>query len=54
LRFGPGKKDENGEVEIFVEIGDRVIVNKYSGTEVKYDGEDLIILKQDDILATVE
>jgi len=54
VAVGPGKKDENEEIEMFVKKGDRVIVNKYSGTEVKYEGEDLIIVRQDDILAIVE
>jgi len=54
IAVGPGKKDEDEKVEMFVKKGDRVIVNKYSGTEVKYEGEDLIIVRQDDILAIVE
>ena len=37
-----------------VKKGDKVIVNKYAGTEIKYEGEDLIIVKQDDVLAIVE
>ena len=39
---------------MYVKKGDRVIVSKYAGTEVKIDGEDYIIVKQDDILAIVE
>ena len=39
---------------MYVKKGDRVIVSKYAGTEVKYEGEDYIIVKQDDILAIVE
>ena len=54
VAVGPGKKDTDEKVEMFVKKGDRVIVNKYSGTEVKYEGEDLIIVRQDDILAIVE
>ena len=54
VAVGPGKKEKDEEVEMYVRIGDRVIVNKYSGTEVKYEGEDLIIVRQDDILAIVE
>jgi len=50
VEVGPG--DE--EVKIIVKKGDKVIVSKYAGTEVKYEGEDYIILKQDDILAVVE
>ena len=39
---------------MYVKKGDNIIVSKYAGTEVKYDGEDYIIVKQDDILAVVE
>ena len=50
VEVGPG--DE--EIKIIVKKGDKVIVSKYAGTEIKYEGEDYIILKQDDILAVVE
>jgi len=50
VEVGPG--DE--EIKIIVKKGDKVIVSKYAGTEIKYEGEDYIILKQDDILAIVE
>ena len=40
--------------EMYVKKGDNIIVSKYAGTEVKYEGEDYIIVKQDDILAVVE
>ena len=39
---------------MIVKKGDKVIVNKYAGTEIKYEGEDLIIVSQDDVLAIVE
>ena len=54
VAVGPGKKDKDEEIVMYVKKGDRVIMNKYSGTEVKYEGEDLIIVSQDDILAIVE
>ena len=50
IEVGPGSE----EVKMYIKKGDRVIVSKYSGTEVKYEGEDYIIIKQDDILAIVE
>jgi chaperonin GroES len=53
VAVGPGKKDKDEEITMHVKVGDKVIVNKYSGTEVKYEGKDLIIVRQDDILATV-
>ena len=55
VEIGPGGLDEDGiKVEMQVKKGDKVIVSKYAGTEVKIDGEDYIIVKQDDILAIVE
>lgn len=55
VEVGPGGLDENGKkIEMQVKKGDRVIISKYSGTEVKYEGEEYIIVKQNDILATVE
>jgi chaperonin GroES len=50
IEVGPGNED----VKMVVKKGDKVVMNKYSGTEVKYKGEDYIIVKQDDILAIVE
>ncbi|MDD2218410.1 MAG: co-chaperone GroES [Eubacteriales bacterium] len=50
MAVGPGKEDEKMELA----VGDKVVFSKYSGTEVKYIGEEYIILKQDDILAIVE
>ncbi|MCK9522026.1 MAG: co-chaperone GroES [Proteobacteria bacterium] len=55
VSVGPGKKDENGKATgIDVKKGDIVLFGKYSGTEIKVDGEELIILREDDILAVVE
>ena len=49
-----GEKIDGKPQEMYVKKGDNIIVSKYAGTEVKYDGEDYIIVKQDDILAVVE
>lgn len=54
LEVGPGLKIDGKIEEMDVKKGDKVVVSKYSGTEVKYQGEDLIIVKQSDILAIVE
>ena len=55
IEVGPGINNIEGkEVKMYIEKGDRVIVSKYSGTEVKYEGEDYLIIKQDDVLAIVE
>ena len=50
LAVGPGAKD----VEMVVKVGDRVVYQKYAGTEVKVDGQEVIVIKQGDILAIVE
>ena len=54
LEVGPGGMVDGKEVIMTIKKGDKVIVSKYSGTEVKYEGEDLIIVKQGEILAIVE
>jgi chaperonin GroES len=52
---GPGARDERGElVALDVKPGDRVLFGKWSGTEVKIDGEELLIMKEADILGVVE
>lgn len=52
---GPGARNEKGElVALDVKAGDRVLFGKWSGTEVKIDGEDLLIMKESDILGVVE
>ena len=55
IAAGPGKKDDKGRrIPMDVEEGQRVLYAKYSGTEIKIDGEKLLILKESDILAIVE
>ncbi len=54
LEVGPGGQVDGKEVKMYINKGDKVVLNKYSGTEIKYEGEDLIIVKQSDILAIVE
>ncbi len=54
LEIGQGIEKDGKTIEMKVKKGDKVIVNKYAGTEIKYEGEDLIIVKQDDVLAIVE
>ena len=53
LAVGPGGMVDGKEINMELEVGDRVITSKYSGTEVKIDGEELIIVRQNDILAKV-
>jgi len=54
LEVGPGGLVDGNEVEMVVKKGDKVITGKYSGTEVKVDGEELTIVRQSDILAIVQ
>ena len=54
VAVGPGGFVDGNEVEMIVEEGDKVITGKYSGTEVKVDGEEWTIVRQSDILAIVE
>ena len=54
LEVGPGEIIDGKPETMNVKKGDNVIVSKYSGTEVKYEGTEYIIVKQDDILAIVE
>lgn len=54
LAVGPGGQVDGNEVKMYVNRGDKVVLNKYAGTEIKFEGEDLIIVKQSDILAIVE
>ncbi|NYZ17172.1 co-chaperone GroES [Azospirillum sp. RWY-5-1] len=55
LAVGPGARDESGRlVALDVKPGDRVLFGKWSGTEVKIDGEDLLIMKESDILGIIE
>ena len=54
IAVGPGGKVKGEEIEMMVKPGDRVIYSKYSGTEVKFDGETYIIIRQSAILAVGE
>ena len=54
LAVGPGGMVDGKEVVMTVQVGDKVITSKYAGTQVKIDGEELTIVKQNDILAIVE
>src|SRR5215203_1973602 len=55
IAAGPGARDENGEIQpLEVKAGDRVLFGKWSGTEVKIDDEDLVIMKESDILGVLE
>ncbi len=54
VAVGPGGNVEGKDVTMYVKVGDRVLTSKYSGTEVKLDGEEYIIVRQNDILAVVE
>jgi len=54
VAVGPGKlNDEGKRMPIDVKAGDRVLIGKYSGSEIKIDGEELVILREDEILAAV-
>jgi chaperonin GroES len=54
LAVGPGGMVDGKEVKMELKVGDKVIFSKYSGTEVKMDGEEVTILRQSDVLAIVE
>lgn len=54
IAVGPGGVVEGKEVTMYVNVGDKVIINKYAGTEVKLDGVEYTIVKQSDVLAKVD
>jgi chaperonin GroES len=55
IEVGPGRRDDEGKrIELEVKKGDRILMGKYSGTEVKIEGEDHIIMREDDVLAIIE
>lgn len=55
IAVGPGARDESGKiVALDVKTGDRVLFGKWSGTEVKINGEDLLIMKESDIMGVIE
>jgi len=55
LAVGPGRLDEDGDrIKMDVKVGDRVLFGKYSGQTVKVDGEELLVMKEEDLFAVVE
>ena len=55
LAVGPGKHDEDGDrIEMSVKVGDRVLFGKYSGQTVRVAGDELLVMKEDDLFAVVE
>ncbi len=55
IAVGPGARDENGERQpMDVQVGDRVLFGKWSGTEVKVDGEEYLIMKESDIMGVID
>ncbi len=55
IAVGPGARDENGQIQpLDVKAGDRILFGKWSGTEVKIDGEDLLIMKESDIMGVLD
>ncbi|MDR1619120.1 MAG: co-chaperone GroES [Clostridiales bacterium] len=54
ISVGPGGVVEGKEITMYVKPGDKVIYSKYAGTEIKLDGEEFIIVRQNDVLAVVE
>jgi chaperonin GroES len=55
IAVGPGGRDEAGKlVPIDVKVGDRILFGKWSGTEVKIDGEDLLIMKESDVMGVIQ
>ncbi|HEX7886908.1 MAG TPA: co-chaperone GroES [Phenylobacterium sp.] len=55
IAVGPGARDDSGKVQALdVRVGDRILFGKWSGSEVKLDGKDLLIMKESDILGVLE
>ena len=55
IAVGSGKLLENGKLQaLSIKVGDQVLIGKYSGSEVKLDGEEYLIMKEDDVLAVIE
>ncbi len=55
IAVGPGGRDESGKlIPLDVKVGDRILFGKWSGTEIKIDGEDLLIMKESDVMGIVE
>jgi chaperonin GroES len=55
IAIGPGGRDESGKlVELDVKVGDRILFGKWSGTEIRLRGEDLLIMKESDVMGVIE
>ena len=55
VAVGPGARDESGKlIELDVKVGDRILFGKWSGTEIKLDGEDLLIMKESDVMGVID
>jgi chaperonin GroES len=54
VAVGPGKREDGKVLALDVKVGDRVLFGKYSGTEIKFDGEEHLILREEDILGVLE
>ncbi|MCY1669134.1 co-chaperone GroES [Rhizobium sp. SL86] len=55
IAVGPGARNEQGQiVALDVKVGDRILFGKWSGTEIKIDGEDLLIMKESDVMGVIE
>lgn len=55
IAVGPGKKDENGKViALDVKVGDKVLFGKYAGQAVKVDGQELLVMREEDLMGVVE
>jgi chaperonin GroES len=54
IAAGPGKVENGNKIELTVKVGDKVLFGKYAGTEVKLDGEEYLIMREDDILGIIE
>ncbi|MDW6023392.1 co-chaperone GroES [Mesorhizobium sp. BAC0120] len=55
IAAGPGARDESGKlVALDVKVGDRILFGKWSGTEIKLNGEDLLIMKESDVMGVIE
>jgi chaperonin GroES len=55
IAVGPGARDEAGKVQpLDVKVGDRILFGKWSGTEIRLSGEDLLIMKESDVMGVIE
>jgi chaperonin GroES len=55
IAVGPGGRDESGKlIPLDLKVGDRILFGKWSGTEIKLDGQDLIIMKESDVLGVID